>query len=421
MTCRDWPSTLQEAQYKGAKFFVERDSLKGGRALVVHEFPHGDLPYIEDQGASANRISVTAYVASDAADAEARSLVAACNSGGPGLLVLPIERFLAHCETWSRDFSKDQLGYIALSLDFVREGTGPGPFPLSFLARMVEVAAGSLVTTAAAAFASAFDALAAPGYVRAAAASDLRDIAITVEAALDVSPLTRDPTELPKARLAIRSLYGDAESLTAIGTRPAAFRATSYTAEEATGSAAPLVATMETLFDALALAGTPGEIRLIAEPWLTYESASTVLGPDTANRRQLEANRAALGGLMRHFAIATYVAAIVRETYTDRRTAIQARADTAELIETELMRLSGGRTQALGQAIDSLRVRATEHLTRVMADLAPIIIATSDRQMPALWWAQRLYGDATRADELAKRNIVKHPLFMPREIEALAR
>ena len=41
--------------------------------------------------------------------------------------------------------------------------------------------------------------------------------------------------------------------------------------------------------------------------------------------------------------------------------------------------------------------------------------------MPSLWWANRLYGDAKRADEIVERNGVKHASFMPPEFEALAR
>ncbi len=60
-------------------------------------------------------------------------------------------------------------------------------------------------------------------------------------------------------------------------------------------------------------------------------------------------------------------------------------------------------------------------LSRSITDLAPILTASSVASMPSLWWANRLYGDAGRAEELADRNRVKHSLFMPAQIEALAR
>lgn len=62
-----------------------------------------------------------------------------------------------------------------------------------------------------------------------------------------------------------------------------------------------------------------------------------------------------------------------------------------------------------------------EYLSKVMADLAPVIVVGADVRMPSIYWAYRLYGDATRADELSERNDIKHPMWMGTEFEALAR
>ena len=42
-------------------------------------------------------------------------------------------------------------------------------------------------------------------------------------------------------------------------------------------------------------------------------------------------------------------------------------------------------------------------------------------QMPSLYWAYRLYADAERAKEVAARNRVYHPSFMPTTFEALSK
>jgi len=72
-------------------------------------------------------------------------------------------------------------------------------------------------------------------------------------------------------------------------------------------------------------------------------------------------------------------------------------------------------------ALDELRGRVAEHLSRLVTDLAPVLIVGAAQSMPSLWWANRLYGDAFRAAELVRRNRVKHASFMPVEFEALAR
>jgi prophage DNA circulation protein len=42
---------------------------------------------------------------------------------------------------------------------------------------------------------------------------------------------------------------------------------------------------------------------------------------------------------------------------------------------------------------------------------------TPSATVPALVLAQRLYGDATRADDIAARNFVRHPGFVPGGVE----
>lgn len=62
---------------------------------------------------------------------------------------------------------------------------------------------------------------------------------------------------------------------------------------------------------------------------------------------------------------------------------------------------------------------ATDLSTRAFA-LPTIVNYGFARNLPALWIAQSLYQDASRADELVAENDVVHPLFMPRQIEALS-
>mgnify|MGYP001305509633 CR=1 FL=1 len=85
---------------------------------------------------------------------------------------------------------------------------------------------------------------------------------------------------------------------------------------------------------------------------------------------------------------------------------------------------------ALGDQLDTLAEDAADPVYRTLAglraamvadigargaDLARIDHATLPQTMPALVVAHRLYGDATRADEIVTRNrgIVRHPGFVP--------
>ena len=72
-------------------------------------------------------------------------------------------------------------------------------------------------------------------------------------------------------------------------------------------------------------------------------------------------------------------------------------------------------------AMRAIEGRAVEVLSREVLDQAPVLDITQSRPLPVHYWANRLYGDALRTEELVSRNDVWHPLFMPLEFEALSR
>lgn len=152
MTCRDWMSTLWPASYKGVPFRVSVDRESGGRRLAIHTFPNRDVHFIEDLGSMPRRFSVDGYLGSDAADFEVKALLAVLDSDGPGTLVLPVlGPVTARAEEFDRGFDKDELGRIAIEIEFVIEG------------------ASTALVTATQAAQQAFDAIAGLGVAASAA------------------------------------------------------------------------------------------------------------------------------------------------------------------------------------------------------------------------------------------------------------
>jgi prophage DNA circulation protein len=72
-------------------------------------------------------------------------------------------------------------------------------------------------------------------------------------------------------------------------------------------------------------------------------------------------------------------------------------------------------------AIQDLRGRVAEYLSRLINDLAPVITVEAARQLPSLYWGYRLYGDPARGAEIVARNGVRHPSFVPATFQALSR
>ncbi|ADJ23043.1 DNA circulation family protein [Hyphomicrobium denitrificans ATCC 51888] len=414
---RDWLRTLRRASYRGASFFVETDKIKTGRRLVVHEFPLADDPYVEDLGRKANKIDVTAYVAGDNADGAEDALRRACDAGGAATLSLPIISMQAHCEDCSRDFKKDQLGYIAFSLSFVRDGSGAAPFPVAYLGRIIETSVGGIVAALARLFVGSFATLDFADYVHDDAADEIRSIAGQLDSA--VRGTTVDVDKAPALLQQIGDFYSDADDLAAVGERADQYDDTTFIAQQSPSAAADIVTRMGDIFTAAAGAIAPDLLEAAVLPLALYvpaDNASTT----TESGRQSLANVQALRSCLRILALTTLATAIANRTYVDRREAIQARADAAEAFAAELDRISGLADYDVFVAVQTLSGKVADYLSRLITDLAPVVAIEAPRRMPALWWSQRLYGTADRADELVARNGVKHAAFMPHEFEALA-
>jgi prophage DNA circulation protein len=415
-TFRDWPRTLRRASYRGVSFFVESDKLETGRRLVVHEFPLRDTPYVEDLGRSANKIDVTAYVVGDNADGAESALRAACEAGGAATLNLPIASLLAHCEKCSRDFHKDKLGYIAFSLSFVRDGSGAAPFPIAYLGRLIETAIGGIIDILSDFFRGGFSTLDYASYVADESADELRSIAGQLDSAFRST--TVSPETLPTLLQQVGDIYSDAPTLVSTGERGDYYGGTSFVAQQAISTAGDIVTRLGAVFETATTAIDPELLAKVMLPLTNFIEVSSA--GITPSRQQLAKNIALLRTTLRILALTALANSIVNRTFADRREAIQARADAAEVFGNELERISAYGDYDLYVAVQKLSGNVADYLSRMVADLAPVVQVSAPKNMPSLWWSQRLYGTADRATELASRNSVKHPSFMPLEFEALS-
>jgi prophage DNA circulation protein len=63
---------------------------------------------------------------------------------------------------------------------------------------------------------------------------------------------------------------------------------------------------------------------------------------------------------------------------------------------------------------------AVDHVSRLAATLAPVVLVETGISVPSSLAAFDLYGDASRGAELVARNRHRAPLLMPTVFEALA-
>ncbi|MGE3918314.1 MAG: DNA circularization protein [Hyphomicrobiaceae bacterium] len=448
----DWLKTLRRASFRGVPFFVEHDDIKYGRRLKVHEFPNRDRPFVEDLGEKVIHISVTAYVASSNVLAEKSALVSACRRRGAGALVLPTEGSISvKSHTCTRQHNRDKLGLIAFQLEFIEAGTEFGTFTTGLLERLVSVAGEAAVQAIGLDFIASYNAIAEASWVIDAAAGTIStwlqavdalqvtSLSATAETAANASELVyrierlnRDVTryalsgpglvqsasnhldlgredqpatiwsEMADVMQLVRLSSPSNEVAVRALAQLASYDPVTLTAEEAAVAASAMSPPVSSVTIAASATGASS-----AEYPATWAAAPSVL----AEAR----NEAVINSMMRRQALIEYAIAVAQSDYPTRREAIQARADLAELFARELA--TGGRAFA---ALDEVRNRAAMAISRKVADLRPTIMVEAHASEPSLVWAWRLYGDTKRATELARRNRVRHPAFMPPSFEAEA-
>jgi len=415
---RNWPSTLRPARFGGAAFFVEQNEVATGRRLVVHEFPHKDAPYVEDMGRKSNTVSVTAYVAGDDADKAAQTLRASCERRGPQRLSLPLEQFTAHCESCSRSFERDRLGFVAFSLSFVLDGLGSAPFALPASIRQIEWLAGQMGGTLGAFFAARFRTLGSSRAVSENAVATIRDLAGT--AAVILAGVEFKPVWAPLVRARIADLARNAGELAQQGATGDLY-ATRSSIERSTSEQSSLPAEVAGLMQDIREGAANDHAAIQALGLLSeYVAPGEEFPPESRSAFQRAANRSAITTLVRAAAAVEYAAVQVARDFHDRPAAIQARADVSVVFDRCIAPLTGAPDLELFEALADIGGQTTETLTQVIATLAEVITVTTPRRLPAVVLSQRLYGTANRARELAARNRVDHPGFMPVEFEALA-
>lgn len=98
--------------------------------------------------------------------------------------------------------------------------------------------------------------------------------------------------------------------------------------------------------------------------------------------------------------------------YRDREQA----ADVQEVFEDALERIALTASDALYEALQRVKVDMVADLSGRGAGLPSVTRLMPERTLPTLVHAYTLYQDATRADQLAARNSLENPLFVPAKV-----
>lgn len=408
---RDWTSSLWPASFNGVPFYVQRSDRSGKRRLVVHEFPFRDAPLIQDMGEGAGKIVVEAYQLSDTVDIQSQGLEAMLKAGGRGMLVLPdIGMVMVRAEEWKPVYDMEKLGYVGWSITFVRDAGAGGITSLAYQVAEIFAAADGFGDLAGAVL-SDVETAGLPGMVSAKAVAGFQTGvgALSVIAASEVL----DASVAASANVKLQQLYSAA--ITGFASADAASALGSSLVEIARAIAEGMDAdaaarALSPLLDQPPTSASPNPIGALAvsQPWY-----------GTVAQQAIARNSIRIAVALRLAALAAYADAICREKFISRPDGINARATMTERLDIALAEATGGELVDVYEAVSALQGQLAAYLSAEITTLAPIVTVTAGFSLPALVWSWRLYADPSRSDEIANRNAVMHPLFMPQQFEAL--
>jgi prophage DNA circulation protein len=357
-------------------------------------------------------------------------------SHGPGILVLPTDGpvLVRAMRPFKRTAAKDRFGYIAFEVKFVREGAGAGVAAVSipYLSQVAYDAASGLGAAIAAAAPAMVTVADQPEFVAAAAASEAQGAAAAVDAVRTSYPVTAVASQTAAGQvqqiIAAAPLLLDPDGADdvdatelsdfALGMGLISSAAETPPPNGPNALAAGFVATIGGMGDGLPAAQAQDAFASLADAFAPLPPSDQP--PLSANAATAAANVGGVLQMARLAALAAWANAVIGRTYTDRPSAVTARAEVAERFERELNACPGARFAALYVAIETLQDAVVQYLTQLMTNLAPVIEVESPVMLPSLVAAWKLYQDPTRAVDLVLRNEVRHPSFMPRQFAALA-
>jgi prophage DNA circulation protein len=421
---RDWQSTLWRASYKGFPFWFERDEAQGGRGIVTHVFPNSDQPFNEDLGEDPRYFSGNAYVHGDDADAQSSAFERVLVTPGPGVLVIPTAGPVnVRLVNFKRTSDKDRNGYICFEVRFVREGLAGAIVSVPYLGNAAAIAATALGDAIVAAAPVMIDVLDEPDFVATAAVDQVAAVIGAIDAVRTSYPVDTDSsakvsTTLQAINNALDPLLDQngaaAQDLTDFA---ALLDIVPAPADGVTAVATALNMAVTVLGDGMDPAVAQDAMASLADTFATVTPLSPAL---SSNAAAAEANVAGALQLARLMALNAWANAVIARTYTDRPSAVTARAEAAERFERELNECPGQDFAQLFVAIEELQGAVVDYLTQLMTNLAPVVTIEAQLAMPSLVVAWQIYQDPTRCYDLVLRNKVRHPSFMPRQFEALA-
>lgn len=394
---------LVGGSFRGVPFHTVGAEVKVGRRNVVNEYPQRDIPYVDDLGRRARRFVVECYVIGDDYFADRDALIEAFEAEGPGELLHP--RYGSLNVSVDGDVSvketPEQGGMARISVTFVEHGSNTFPKAVESTVTQLEAAANAADEAFELDFAEEFSVE-----------------GISVLATQAIKGLTATAAGLLQTARLVTSVSGLATIVGLVG--------------GLTGNLAGLIRTPVVLVQSLRSIYAQ-LVQELDRPVSAFSELQSVFFANTrspsvtlagSTRARSLANDTARFDLQRRLSLSNQarvlaVAIAKADVLTTSDQATALRNALVAQIDTEL-EVNDPPAQ-VAQTLSALRAAVVRDVAARSEFLLSRSTYTPLAVLPALVLAHRVYQDASRADELADRNAVPHPAFVPaKALEVLA-
>jgi prophage DNA circulation protein len=118
-----WQDRFSRAKFRDLEFLTDSHEAKGGRRLVVHEYPGSEIPRVEDLGGKAWDWSLNAYFIGANYDYKRNELLALLSEPGAAWLTHPWLGLLwVRPREWSLSETNEKGGFCSIRIAFVPGG-----------------------------------------------------------------------------------------------------------------------------------------------------------------------------------------------------------------------------------------------------------------------------------------------------------
>jgi prophage DNA circulation protein len=428
---------LRTASWRGVPFGVSNVRHSFGRKNAVHQYPYVDGVWVEDLGQQAKRYHVRgffvegggAYGGGGTLKSQVERMDRAVAQADDAVLVHPLLGSLSKISLidYECDLSFDKGRVAELTFTLIDNSARKQPSIIlntpaatqlaaaaSFLAQLqdFEGAIHNLVSTPLALVQSAVNRLTTLARSVTFTSTSLVTMVAASPGAVGRMVGQTFPASQKNSRTTVASLIGAASAAQAHVLNVSA----ALTTVASSGNVAGIGAGIQSVIGAAAQANP--------DPRQAMQSMQAVVqgSPSTAVQATpvLTATVAAVTDLVRRAAVTVMAQSSATYQPVSCHDAELVRRSVCAAIDAEMTLAGDQGLDATYNALRELKVAVARDITQRGASLANVMAVSSQLPVSSLVWAQLLYQDVGREDEIVREGNPVHPCFMPTRFSVLA-